>query len=150
VKHEIFEIGRMNIEVGENVQISASSNLYGCKIGDNVFIGPFVEIQKNTKIGSGTRVHSHTFICEFVDIGENVFIGHGVIFTNDLLRDGPARGNSSQYRRTYIDKNVSIGSNSTVLPVRICADVVIGAGSVVTKDITKPGIYSGNPAKKHE
>lgn len=150
MKPETFDIGLINLEVGKNVQISASSNVYGCKIGDNVFIGPFVEIQKNTKIGSGTRIHSHTFICEYVEIGESVFIGHGVVFTNDLLRDGPARGDLSKYRSTKIGENVSIGSNTTVLPVSICPNVVIGAGSVVTKDITIPGIYSGNPTKKHE
>ena len=88
-------------------------------------------------------------ICELVDIGKNCFIGHGVMFINDKFKNGkPAQGNKSNWQNTKIASNVYIGSNSTILPVKICSNVVIGAGSVVTKDISKPGNYAGNPAKK--
>ena len=122
-------------------------NIYSAEIGDNVFIGPFVEIQKGVVIGKNTKIQSHSFICELVTIGENCFIGHGVMFVNDLFKLGhPARGDSTLWSRTIIQNNVSIGSNATILPVEICSHVVIGAGSVVTKDIHLPGIYAGNPA----
>ena len=138
-----------NIEIGENVTIVNPVNLYGCKLNDNVFIGPFVEIQKNVVIGKGTKIQSHSFICELVTIGENCFIGHGVMFINDLFKEGgPALGDKTKWQRTNIGNNVSIGSNTTVLPVQICDNVVIGAGSVVTKNILEPGTYFGNPAKK--
>ena len=138
-----------NIEIGENVTIVNPVNLYGCKLNDNVFIGPFVEIQKNVVIGKGTKIQSHSFICELVTIGENCFIGHGVMFINDLFKEGgPALGDKSKWERTNIGNNVSIGSNATILPVQICDNVVIGAGSVVTKNILEPGTYFGNPAKK--
>lgn len=144
----IFKINHINVEFGENVTVSADSNLYDCFLGDDVFVGPFVEIQKNVKIGQNTRIHSHTFICEHVRIGKNCFIGHGVIFTNDLLIGGPARGDQLKYKKTVIHDDVSIGSNATILPVEIVSGVIIGAGSVVTKDIVEKGIYAGNPARK--
>ena len=136
-----------NVKKGKNVKIYYPSNIYGCKLDDEVFIGPFVEIQSNVTIGKGTRIQSHSFICDQVEIGKNCFIGHGVMFINDLLRNGPAQGDKSKYRKTKIGDNVSIGSNSTILPVTICDNVVIGAGSVVTKDILKPGVYAGNPTR---
>ena len=118
-------------------------------IGNNTFIGPFVEIQKGVTLGKKTKIQSHSFICELVTIGENCFIGHGVMFINDLLsRNGPANGNKDFWKSTNINNKVSIGSNSTILPVSICSNVVIGAGSVVTKDIIEPGVYVGNPARK--
>ncbi len=124
-------------------------NLYGCSIADNVFIGPFVEIQRDVAIGARTRIQSHSFICEFVEIGVDCVIAHGVVFINDLFEGGgPARGDKSKWRSTVIGDNVSIGSNATILPVRICNGAVIGAGSVVTRDITEPGIYAGNPCRK--
>lgn len=133
---------------GENVTVVQPVNLYGCSIGDNTFVGPFVEIQRKVKIGVSCRIQSHTFICELVEIGDHCFIGHGVMFINDLFSDGgPARGDQSKWRSTRIGHNVSIGSNATILPVSICDGAVIGAGAVVTKDITKPGIYAGNPAR---
>ncbi|MBL0684664.1 N-acetyltransferase [Aquimarina mytili] len=123
--------------------------MYGCTIGDNCFIGPFVEIQKKVSIGSNTKIQSHSFICELVDIGDNCFIGHGVMFINDLFSEGgPAGGDQTKWKSTLISNNVSIGSNATILPVKICDHVVIGAGSVVTKNIEEPGVYAGNPAKK--
>lgn len=137
-----------NVKLGNNVHIVKPVNLYGCEIGSNCFIGPFVEIQKNVKIGNNTKIQSHTFICELVEIGNDCFIGHGVMFINDLFKEGgPARGDKSKWRPTFIGNNVSIGSNSTILPIRVCDNVVIGAGSVVTKDINEPGIYAGNPAR---
>tara|TARA_B100000427_G_C15117863_1_gene424451 strand:- start:121 stop:576 length:456 start_codon:yes stop_codon:yes gene_type:complete len=136
-------------EIGENVTIYDPSNIYNCKICDNVFIGPFVEIQRDSIIGENSKIQSHSFICEGVQIGKNCFIGHAVIFINDKFSDGsPANGDKSKWRKTEISNNVYIGSNSTILPVKICSNVVIGAGSVVTKDITHPGKYAGNPAKK--
>jgi len=134
---------------GKNVKIIEPVNLYECKIGDNTFVGPFVEIQKNVVIGKNCKIQSHTFICENVRIKDSVFISHGVIFINDTFSaGGPANGNKKLWKKTTLGNNVSVGSNSTILPVSICDNVVIGAGSVVTKKITKPGIYAGNPAKK--
>ena len=138
-----------DVQFGENVKVVEPVNLYECSIGANTFIGPFCEIQKNVNIGSLCKIQSHSFICEFVTIGSNCFIGHGVMFINDLFQDGgPAGGDQTKWKSTTIGKHVSIGSNATILPVNICDGVVIGAGSVVTKDITEKGIYAGNPAKK--
>ncbi len=140
---------REDVTFGENVTVIEPINLYGCKIGSNTFIGPFVEIQKDVTVGERTKIQSHTFICELVTIGDDCFIGHGVMFINDLFTEGgPARGNKSLWKSTKIGNNVSIGSNATILPINICDNVVIGAGAVVTKDITERGIYLGNPAKK--
>lgn len=133
---------------GEGVKIVQPVNLYGCAIGANCFIGPFTEIQKKVTIGKRTKIQSHSFICELVTIGDDCFIGHGVMFINDLFSSGgPAGGDQSKWRSTIIGNKVSIGSNASILPVSICDNVVIGAGSVVTKNITKPGIYAGNPAR---
>jgi len=137
-----------DVEFGENVTVVAPVNLYECKIGDNSFIGPFVEIQKGVLIGNNCKIQSHSFICELVTIGNNCFIGHGVMFINDTMKTGPANGDRSKWEKTIIGDNVSIGSNATILPVEICNDVIIGAGAVVTKNIHEPGIYVGNPAKK--
>ncbi|ELB7342689.1 N-acetyltransferase [Vibrio cholerae] len=133
---------------GENVTVIEPSNIYGCELKDGVFIGPFVEIQKNSVIGARTKIQSHTFICEYVTIGTDCFVGHGVMFANDLFKNGQPDPNPDNWGRTVIANNVTIGSNATVLPVSICDGVVIGAGSVVTKNITEKGIYAGNPAKK--
>ncbi len=133
---------------GENVTVIQPVNLYGCSIGSNTFIGPFVEIQKQVSIGEYCRIQSHSFICELVTIGNHCFIGHGVMFVNDLFANGgPASADTSLWKATTIGNHVSIGSNATILPVSICDNVVIGAGAVVTKSITKAGIYAGNPAK---
>jgi acetyltransferase-like isoleucine patch superfamily enzyme len=140
--------GILNVEFGKNVKVVQPVNIYGCKIGDNSFVGPFVEIQKDVCIGSNTKIQSHSFICELVTIGDDCFIGHGVMFINDLFSKGhPAQGDKSFWKSTQIGNKVSIGSNATILPVSICDNVVIGAGAVVTKNIVKPGIYVGNPAK---
>lgn len=137
-----------DVELGENVKIIEPSNVYGCFLADNVFVGPFVEIQKNTRIGAGTKIQSHTFICEYVTIGSNCFIGHGVMFANDMFKEGSPNPDPDTWGRISIGNNVTIGSNATILNVEICANTVVGAGSVVTRDITESGIYAGNPAKK--
>ncbi|HEX9513704.1 MAG TPA: acyltransferase [Puia sp.] len=133
---------------GEQTTVIQPVNLYGCQIGDHCFVGPFVEIQRNSRIGNYCKVQSHSFICELVEIGDHCFIGHGVMFVNDLFSSGrPAQGDPEGWRPTRIGNHVSIGSNATILPVAICDHVVIGAGAVVTKDIVQPGIYAGNPAR---
>ena len=134
----------INVRVGENVVISHFTNLYGCTLGDNVFIGPFVEIQKDVNIGINSRISSHTFICEGVDIGENCFVAHGVMFTNDKFTE---QKDSWVLRKTKIGNNVRIGSNSTILPVNIGNNCIIGAGSVVTKDLPDNSVVFGNPAR---
>ena len=145
----IFKSSIRDVTFGENVKLVEPCNVYECFIGNNVFIGPFVEIQKGVVIGNNTKVQSHAFICELVTIGDNCIIGHGVMFVNDLFSiGGPARGNKDLWKSTLIGNNVSVGSNVTLLPVKICDNVVIGAGAVVTKDIVESGIYVGNPAKK--
>lgn len=142
------QVGIVNVKFGTGVTIVQPSNVYGCQIDDNAFIGPFVEVQKDVSIGKNCKIQSHTFICELVTIGNDCFIGHGVMFINDLFAKGrPAGGDKDLWMSTEIGNNVSIGSNATILPVKICADTVIGAGAVVTKDIDTPGIYIGNPAK---
>lgn len=146
---ELKQVTVRDVICGGGVRIVEPANVYECELGDEVFVGPFSEIQKGVRIGARTRVQSHAFICELVEIGEDCFIGHGVMFVNDLLSTGgPARGRKDLWRVTCVGHRVSIGSNATLLPVRICDDVVIGAGAVVTRDIAEPGIYAGNPARK--
>ena len=136
------------VTLGRNVTIVEPANVYGCSLGDDVFVGPFVEIQKGVTIGARSRVQSHSFICELVEIGPDCVVAHGVMFINDPYAvGGPAHGRRELWRATRVGARVSIGSNATILPVRICDDVVIGAGSVVTRDIDQPGIYAGNPAR---
>lgn len=142
------EAGIHDTSMGPRVTIVRPVNLYGCSLGENCFVGPFVEIQKNVSVGPRTRIQSHSFICELVTIGADCFIGHGVMFINDRFSEGtPARGDATKWEPTTLGDRVSVGSNATILPVSICSDVVVGAGSVVTKNITEPGIYAGNPAK---
>ncbi|MBN4066817.1 N-acetyltransferase [Simkania negevensis] len=142
-------IGVKDVCFGERVKVVEPVNIYGCTIGDDVLIGPFVEIQKGVQIGARTRIQSHSFICELTTIGVDCFIAHGVMFINDLFsQGGPARGDKELWKQTLIEDSVSIGTNATILPVKIVSGVVIGAGSVVTKDILEPGVYAGNPAKK--
>jgi acetyltransferase-like isoleucine patch superfamily enzyme len=146
---DIRQVGVRDVEFGARVRIVEPCNLYGCKIGDDCFVGPFTEIQKGVSIGAGTRVQSHAFICELVTIGEGCFVGHGVMFINDTFSaGGPARGDKKMWRETVIGNRVSIGSNATIMPVRIADGAVIGAGAVVTRDITTSGTYAGNPARR--
>jgi acetyltransferase-like isoleucine patch superfamily enzyme len=144
----LLKTGLVDVTCGTGVTIVEPANLYSCTLGDDVFVGPFVEIQRGVTVGARTRVQSHSFICELVAIGEDCFIAHGVMFINDLFElGGPAKGRKDLWRSTTIGNRVSIGSNATILPVSICDNVVIGAGAVVTKSIDKPGIYAGNPAR---
>lgn len=143
IKH-IWMSGIKNVTFGDNVSIVEPSNLYGCKIGDNVKIGPFVEIQSDVVIGNNSIISSHSFICSGVEIGEYTFIGHGVMFTNDKFDSDKIE--NWNLKKTKIGKRVRIGSNSTILPVTIGDNVIIGAGSVVTKDIPSNTTVYGNPA----
>jgi acetyltransferase-like isoleucine patch superfamily enzyme len=137
-----------DVSFGERVHIVEPVNLYGCSIGDDSFIGPFVEIQKGVSIGARCRIQSHTFVCELVTIGDDCFISHGVMFVNDTFSTGgPARGNKALWKPTKLGNQISIGSNATILPVEIADGIVVGAGAVVTKHLTRPGIYAGNPAR---
>lgn len=148
-KPQLLESGIRDVEFGSNVKVVQPVNLYGCVIGDDCFIGPFVEVQKTARIGDRTRIQSHTFVCELVNIGEDCFIGHGVMFINDTFAiGGPAKGKKELWQPTRIGNRVSIGSNAVILPVEICDDVVIGAGAVVTRDILDSGTYVGNPATR--
>jgi acetyltransferase-like isoleucine patch superfamily enzyme len=144
----IRKIGIVDVTFGKAVTLVEPVNLYGCVIGDGSFVGPFVEIQSGVSIGKRCRIQSHAFICEFVSIGDDCFISHGSMFINDVFAiGGPAQGRRDLWRSTKIGNRVSIGTNATILPVTIGDQVVIGAGAVVTRDITLPGIYAGNPAR---
>ena len=136
-----------NLKSGKNCKVVEPVNIYDSEFGKNIFVGPFVEIQRNTKIGDNTRIQSHSFICEGVTIGDNCFIGHGTMFINDTFKKGKIEKNRKKFLSTKIENNVLIGTSSTIFPVRIKKGSVIGAGSVVTKNLTKKGVYFGNPAK---
>lgn len=140
--------GIRDVAFGEHVVVVEPVNLYECTIGDDSFVGPFVEIQRGVVVGKRCRIQSHAFICELVTIGDECFVSHGVMFVNDTFQSGgPARGDRSLWRATRIGDRVSLGTGSVILPVRICSDVVVGAGAVVTRDIERSGIYVGNPAR---
>lgn len=144
-----LKVSIRNVQFGQNVTVVEPCNIYECIIGDDCFVGPFVEIQKRVTIGNRCRIQSHSFICELVTIGDDCFISHGAMFINDLFASGgPAQGDQTKWKSTALGNRVSIGTNATILPVTICDDVVIGAGSVVTRDIKEPGIYCGNPARR--
>jgi UDP-2-acetamido-3-amino-2,3-dideoxy-glucuronate N-acetyltransferase len=143
-----------NVQLGEGTRIPLPDlvNLYGCSIGGGTFIGPFVEIQVGVTVGRLCKIQSHAFICEGVDIGDEVFVGHGVMFTNDRLpraTDENGRRITEEWlmSRTSVEFRASIGSGAVVLPVRIGACSLIGAGSVVTKDVPPYAIVAGNPAR---
>ena len=144
----------VNVTVGEGVRIFNFVNAYGCSIDDNSKIGAFVEIQKGATIGKNCKISSHTFICEGVHIEDNCFIGHGVMFTNDLFPRSTNADGSPQTEadwkviETHIKKGASIGSNATILcGITIGENALVGAGSVVTKDVPANTIVAGNPAK---
>jgi acetyltransferase-like isoleucine patch superfamily enzyme len=147
-KYQSSIAGIRDVVFGNNTRVVEPCNLYECTIGNDCFVGPFVEIQKGVIIGDRCKIQSHSFICELVTIGDDCFIGHGVMFVNDTFPNGKPAGDRSLWKPTHIGNHVSIGSNVTILPVTICDQVVIGAGAVVTKSITEPGIYAGNPAGK--
>jgi acetyltransferase-like isoleucine patch superfamily enzyme len=143
-----------DVKLGKDVRLSKFINLYGCEIGDETKIGAFVEIQKNAKVGNRCKISSHTFICEGVTIEDNVFIGHGVTFINDsypraTTTDGDLQTEADwKVERTIIKKGASIGSGATVLSrVAVGEHAIVGAGSVVTKDVPAHSVVAGNPAK---
>jgi acetyltransferase-like isoleucine patch superfamily enzyme len=146
-KVQLRSVGLVDVRFGNNVIVVEPANLYGCEIGDDTFVGPFVEIQRGARIGKRCRIQSHAFICDLVTIGDDCFISHGAMFINDLFGNGGPAGDPRGWRGTKIGNHVSIGTNTTILPVEICDHAVIGAGAVVTRDVTEPGIYAGNPAR---
>jgi acetyltransferase-like isoleucine patch superfamily enzyme len=143
-----------DVKFGKDVKLAKFINLYGCEIGDETKIGTFVEIQKNAKIGRRCKISSHTFICEGVTIEDNVFIGHGVTFVNDTFPRATTPGGELQtesdwkVETTRVKKGASIGSGTTILAnVTIGEDAMVGAGSVVTRDVPAQAIVAGNPAR---
>jgi len=142
-----------DVVLGENVKLSKFINLYGCSIGDNTKIGAAVEVQKNARIGSNCKVSSHTFVCEGVTIEDDVFIGHGVMFTNDMYPRATTNGSLQteedwSVEPTLVKRGASIGSNSTILcNVTIGENAIVGAGSVVTRDVPPNTVVAGNPAR---
>ncbi len=144
-----------DVKLGSNVKLSKFINLYGCEVGDNTKIGAFVEIQKNASVGSGCKISSHTFICEGVTIEDEVFIGHSVVFINDIYPRATGasgelqeQGQDWSVETTLIKRGASIGSGATILAkVTIGEGAMVGAGSVVTKDVPAHTIVAGNPAR---
>ena len=143
-----------DVKLGQDVRLSRFINLYGCEVGDHTKIGAFVEIQKNARVGNHCKISSHTFICVGVTIEDEVFVGHGVTFINDSYPratnpDGGLQTEADwRVERTLVQKGASIGSGSTVLSrVTIGERAIVGAGSVVTKDVPADAIVAGNPAK---
>ena len=143
-----------NVKMGENVRLSKFINMYGCEIGDETKVGAFVEIQKNASVGRCCKISSHTFICEGVLIEDNVFIGHGVMFINDsypraTTSDGNLQTEADwKVERTVIKKGASVGSGATILSnIHIGENAIVGAGSVVTKNVPPNSIVAGNPAR---
>ena len=144
---QFLESRIVDVEWGTGVQVVKPCNIYGCMIGDHSFIGPFVEIQKGVTVGKNCRIQSHSFLCSGVTLEDDCFIGHGVLFTNDRFSRGKPSFDPEDWQTTQVGSGTSIGSGSTILPVKIAPNCVIGAGSVVTKDLEDPGVYAGNPVR---
>ena len=143
-----------SVKLGKDVRLSKFINLYGCEIGDETKIGAFVEIQKNARIGKRCKISSHTFVCEGVEIQDNVFIGHSVTFINDSYPRATTSSGDLQteadwrVEKTVVSKGASIGSGSTILSnVNIGENAIVGAGSMVTKNVPANAVVAGNPAK---
>lgn len=143
-----------DVKLGHNVRLSKFINLYGCEIGDETKIGAFVEIQKNARVGNRCKISSHTFICEGVTIEDNVFVGHGVTFINDSYPRATTPQGKLQteadwkVERTVIKHGASIGSGTTILSkITVGENAIVGAGSVVTKDVPANTVVAGNPAR---
>tara|TARA_B100000401_G_C52464362_1_gene558076 strand:- start:105 stop:569 length:465 start_codon:yes stop_codon:yes gene_type:complete len=144
---QFLESRIVDVDWGTGVQVVKPCNIYGCMIGDHSFIGPFVEIQKGVTVGKNCRIQSHSFLCSGVTLEDDCFIGHGVLFTNDRFSRGKPSFDPEYWQATQVGSGTSIGSGSTILPVKIAPNCVIGAGSVVTKDLEDPGVYAGNPVR---
>lgn len=144
---KLLECAVRDVVAGNNVTIIQPANIYQCELHDDVFVGPFVEIQKGSVIGQGSRIQSHSFICENVTIGRHCFIGHNVTFANDLFRSGAPDASAESWIAITLGDYVTVGSGATVLTPSICSGAVIGAGSVVVRPVEIKGIYAGNPAR---
>lgn len=143
-----------DVEFGDNVVVFSFTNLYGCRIGDNTRIGPFVEVQRGASIGANCKVQSHTFVCDGVEIGDEVFVGHGVMFINDkhpraTTGSGELQsGEDWELQRTVVERGASLGSGAVILGgIRIGEDALVGAGAVVTRDVAPGETVAGSPAR---
>ena len=133
-----------NAKIGKGTKIWNYVNLYECEIGNDCMIGPFVEIQRNVRVGDRVHIQSHSFLCARVTVENDVFIGHGVMFINDLY---PPHYDGSAWQPTLVRRGATIGSNATILPVVIGENAIVGAGSVVTRDVPARTVVAGNPAR---
>lgn len=143
-----------DVEFGDDVVVFSFTNLYGCRIGDNTRIGPFVEIQRGASIGTNCKVQSHTFVCDGVEIGDEVFVGHGVMFINDKNPRATTESGKLQtdddweLQRTVVERGASLGSGAVILGgIRIGEGAVVGAGAVVTRDVAPGETVAGSPAR---